>query len=91
MPLKVDYGSCITNGTCLICKREFRFNNKSLTQKLLKLHMEKEHNKTTCVAYEDKIHTIRCNKNTTQLNNAIEKDKNKVEIINKLKSLGINK
>ena len=90
MPLKVDYGSCKTSGTCLICKREFRFNNKSLTQKLLKLHMEKEHN-TTGESYEDKIHTIRGNENTTQLNNAIEKDKNKVEIINKLKSLGINK
>ena len=84
MPHKIEYGSCITGGTCLICKREFRFNNRTLTQKFLKLHMEKEHN-TSCEPYEDKIHTIRCNLNAPQMNNAIEKDKNKVEILNKMK------
>lgn len=89
MPLKVQYGAEKTSGMCLICNRQFRFNNKPLLQKLMKLHMEKEHN-TTTEAYEEKIHAIRCNENTTQLNNAIDKDKKKVEIINNLKNLGIN-
>lgn len=89
MPLKIEYGADKTSGICLICNRQFRFNNKSLVQKLIKLHMEKEHN-TTPEAYEDKIHTIRCNENTTQINNAIDKDKKKVEKINNLKNLGIN-